>query len=730
MLKTSKNFKKVMAVALTSTVMVTSLSGIFNNKVSAATNSTTIKQKYDNPYTERFEEMYNKIHDSNNGYFSKDGVPYHSVETFIVEAPDYGHETTSEAFSYYMWLEAMQGKLTGDYKGVGTAWDTAEKYIIPSHADQPGMDRYNTSSPATYAPEWEDPSKYPAQMDPGAAKGQDPISDELKSTYGTSDMYGMHWLMDVDNWYGFGNHADGTSKNSYINTYQRGEQESVFETVPQPCWDSFKFGGQNGYLDLFTKDNSYTRQAKYTDAPDADARAIQATYEAAEAAKEDGVDLSTDIGKASKMGDYLRYAMCDKYFRKIGDSTQAGTGKDAMHYLMSWYYAWGGSQNNDWSWKIGCSHSHFGYQNPFTAWVLSSNDADSGAFKPKSATGSTDWAKSLSTQLDFYQWLQSSEGAIAGGASNSNHGRYEAWPSGTATFNGMGYQEEPVYHDPGSNTWFGMQAWSMQRIAQYYYTTKDAKAKNLLDNWVKWIKSVVKVDSAKGTFEVPSTLSWSGQPNSWKNGDEHTTNSDLHVNVVNYCTDIGTASSLANALSYYAKATGDTESQQLAATMLDDMWNNYKDDKGVAAPCVMDSYNRIFNQEVYIPQGWTGTMPNGDVIKSGDKFIDIRSKYKQDPDYARVKADVEAGNKSIFNYHRFWAQSEYAIANATYGSLFPVAPVYGDVNGDKQVNVLDVITLKKYLKDDSVKINKTNADINKDGTVNVMDLILLKKMLK
>lgn len=738
MLKTSKNFKKVMAIALTSTVMVTSLSGIFTNKVSAATNDTTIKSKYDNAYTERFEEMYNKIHDTSNGYFSPDGVPYHSVETMIVEAPDYGHETTIEAFSYYMWLEAMQGKLTGNYKGVGTAWDTAEKYIIPSHADQPGMDKYNPNSPAAYVPEFEDPSKYPGTCDQNAPKGQDPISDELKSTYGTSDMYGMHWLLDVDNWYGFGNHEDGTSKNSYINTYQRGEQESVFETVPQPCWDSFKYGGPNGYLDLFTKNgdgSGYTKQAKYTDAPDADARAIQATYEAALDAKADGVDLSTDISKASKMGDYLRYAMFDKYFRKIGDSTQAGTGKDAMHYLMSWYYAWGGSQGNDWSWKIGSSHSHFGYQNPFTAWILSSSDADGGAFKPKSPTGSTDWAKSLTTQLDFYQWLQSSEGAIAGGASNSNHGRYEAWPAGTATFNGMGYQEEPVYHDPGSNTWFGMQAWSMQRVAQYYYTTKDANAKSLLDNWVKWIKSVVKVDTAKGTFEVPNTLSWSGQPNSWKNGDPHTTNTDLHVNVVNYSTDIGTSSSLANALSYYAAATGDTESQQLAATMLDDMWNNYKDDKGVASPCVMDSYDRIFNQEVYIPQGWTGTMPNGDVIKPGIKFIDIRSKYKQDPDYARVKTDVEAGNKSIFNYHRFWAQSEYAVANATYGTLFtnptPVDKYQkGDINHDGAVDSTDLMLLKRYLKNKSITINTNEADINNDGKVNVIDEFLLKNLIK
>ena len=71
--------------------------------------------------------------------------------------------------------------------------------------------------------------------------GSDPIAAELKSTYGTSDIYGMHWLADVDNKYGFGATpgagcelgptATGTS---YINTFQRGAQESVWETVPQP----------------------------------------------------------------------------------------------------------------------------------------------------------------------------------------------------------------------------------------------------------------------------------------------------------------------------------------------------------------------------------------------------------------------------------------------------------------------------------------------------------------
>ena len=78
----------------------------------------------------------------------------------------------------------------------------------------------------------------------------------------------------------------------------------------------------------------------------------------------------------------------------------------------------------------------------------------------------------------------------------------------------MGYVENPVYLDPGSNTWFGFQAWSMQRVAEYYYQTNDARAKDLMDKWVSWIKSVVKINS-DGTFAVPSNIEWSGQPDTW-----------------------------------------------------------------------------------------------------------------------------------------------------------------------------------------------------------------------
>lgn len=628
-------------------------------------------------YDARFLDLYGKITNPANGYFSPEGIPYHSVETLIVEAPDYGHETTSEAYSYLLWLQAMYGKVTGDWSKFNGAWEIMEKYMIPTHADQPTNSFYNASKPATYAPEQDTPDEYPARLDTGVSVGPDPIAGELKSAYGTDDVYGMHWIQDVDNVYGYGDEpgkceAGPTATGpSYINTFQRGPQESVWETVPQPTCDAFKYGGTNGYLDLFTGDSSYARQWKYTDAPDADARAVQAAYWADVWAKAQGKggDVSATVAKAAKMGDYLRYAMYDKYFKKIGNcvgpsACAAGTGKDASHYLLSWYYAWGGAADTGagWAWRIGSSHVHGGYQNPLAAYALS-NYAD---LKPKSATGAADWGKSLGRQLEFYQWLQSSEGAIAGGATNSWQGRYATPPAGTPTFYGMYYDWQPVYHDPPSNQWFGFQAWSMERVAEYYQQTGDAKAKAVLDKWVRWALSKTTVNP-DGTYRIPSTLQWTGQPDTW-NASSPGSNSGLHVTVADYTDDVGVAAAYAKTLTYYAARSGDTAAKSTAKALLDGMWSNHQDSLGIAVPETRSDYSR-FDDSVYVPSGWSGRMPNGDAVDSSSTFSSIRSFYKNDPAWSKIEAYLKGGAAPVFTYHRFWAEADIALAMGSYAEL-------------------------------------------------------------
>ncbi len=641
-------------------------------------------------FEKRFATQYKKIKDPANGYFSSEGIPYHSPETLMVEAPDYGHETTSEAYSFWLWLEAYHGRQTGDWAPLKKAWANMEKYMIPSAADQPTNSFYNPTKPASYAGEHPLPSGYPSQLEFGVPVGQDPIGTELETAYGTRNIYGMHWLMDVDNWYGYGKCGDGVTRAALINTFQRGAQESVWETVPHPSCETFRWGrngGTQGFLSLFTADSNYSKQWRYTNAPDADARAVEAVYWANVWAKAQGkgAEVADLVKSAAKMGDYLRYSMFDKYFKKVGNcvggpySCQAGTGqpngqglRDNQHYLLSWYYAWGGANdtNAGWAWRIGSSHNHFGYQNPMAAWVLSTN----AEFKPKSASGAGDWGKSLTRQLEFYRWLQSAEGGIAGGATNSWGGSYETPPNGTATFYGMFYDEKPVYHDPASNTWFGFQAWSMFRIAEYYHATGDAKAKAVLDKWVPWASANVKFKD-NGSYTIPSTLEWSGQPDNW-NPNAPGANAGLHVKVTKRNADVGITAALARTLIYYGAKANDAASKKLAKRLLDAMWTNAKDAKGLAVPEKREDYLRFDDaydantgSGVYVPGGWVGTNAQGATIDAGSTFLSLRPKYQQDPDWPKLQAYLDGGAAPTWKYHRFWAQADAAMAMLDYAML-------------------------------------------------------------
>ena len=216
---TRRIFRSAWLVATVLILMATSFIGA-QHLLAAPTKSSAANAT--STYTQRFLTLYNQIKNPANGYFSPQGIPYHSVETLIVEAPDYGHETTSEAFSFWLELEATYGQNTGNWTPFNNAWATMEQYIIPSHADQPTNAGYNPSSPAQYAPESVNLSDYPTQLTTSVTAGQDPLYNELTSTYGNSDVYGMSWLIDTDNWYGYGHCGDGTTKPSYINSYQRG----------------------------------------------------------------------------------------------------------------------------------------------------------------------------------------------------------------------------------------------------------------------------------------------------------------------------------------------------------------------------------------------------------------------------------------------------------------------------------------------------------------------------
>jgi hypothetical protein len=369
------------------------------------------------------------------------------------------------------------------------------------------------------------------------------------------------------------------------------------------------------------------------------------------------------------MGDFLRYSMFDKYFKQIGcQNPYCPPGKDfeSAHYLLSWYYSWGGSHPEDqgaWSWRIGASHAHFGYQHPLVAHVMSS-ERD---FEPRTKSGPAMWRTSLTRQLEFYQWLQSAEGAIAGGATSSYQGRYGAYPMSQPTFYGMAYDPHPVFHDPLSNSWFGWQAWSVERLISYYAASGDSRVAPLLAKWVAWVGGNVRFPDS-GVVEVPTTLVWEGAPDSW-NPKAPGANLGLHVKVTEFGQDMGITAALARALSEYAAAklkhegVAAPEVAQLSRRMMDSVWTHGRDGQGLSLPEVRKDYER-FGNEVPIPDTYRGVMASGAVVQAGSTFLSLRPQYTQDPDFAKVSDFLSGGKAPVFRYHRFWAEVEAALAYA------------------------------------------------------------------
>lgn len=845
-----KKSKAVIAGILTAAMATNALAaGVIT--ASAAGTRTKAEAYGDSTYAERFLSLYDDVvtHGQENGYLSKNdggagsfGIPYHAVEEVIIEAPDYGHETTSEAMSYLVWVAAMHDNLSDTKGDLAKAWKTME-VMIPDI-----QDNFWTagSVSAQYCGEYDTPDQCPDKWASEPDKtAENPIYNLFTSVYqgkgGKGGLYLMHWLADVENWYGYG---EGTNF-TFINTFQRGEQESCWETVPHPCIDELKYGNADrGLKGIFNRDEKVTPQYAYTNAPDAEDRAIQGVFNA----NKWGVGDASVTAKAAEMGDELRNNMYDKYYQEISENTSwsnGNAGDKSKHYLMNWYTSWGGalsSSGQNWCWQIGCSHAHEFYQNPLAAYALITDDGLKSGMKAQGAV--QDYTTSLQRQIEFYLWLQSANGPIAGGATNSYKGRYEAYPSGASTFYGMVYTEHPVYADPGSNHWIGNQVWAVQRLAELYYWVKadgngslvtaggmslEAALEQILDKWCTWfVNNCILTEN--GDYYMPSNLDWSGQPDKWSGAP--TANSGLTCEITGYGnTDFGCLSSLSNTLIYYAKAkgvkaadiAGYTESSvggayksgiddanakagsktysvgdkevpavglYLAQQLMDRIWATGRDDIGLTRTDHNGSLARFFSQPVWVPTSYTGTMPNGDDIKNGITFLDIRSMYTDaskckgaktsDEAIALVKelraaydkdvaagaswsgdnsASSAAGKAELagftnvgavdLQYHRFWHAGDALMALGTLAELYPdlepdstgTTPpettepdgkvLWGDANVDNEVDILDVIIVNKMLLGSATLTDQgaKNADVDQKNGVDTTDSLNILKLV-
>ena len=866
----SMQFKKNKTVLAAVLAAAMACSAIVPTAASAAGTRTKAEAYGDKTYAARFMSLYDDVitNGVQNGYMSSTstvsgglGVPYHSVETLCIEAPDYGHETTSEALSYLVWTAAMRDNIVNKankgeitVKGekdaasetvgdTAKAWKTMEATLVPD--TQAGI-MQKSQLKATYSDEWEQIELYPTDMLTGN-EAANPIHQYFTSAYGSDKgLYLMHWLADVDDWYGFGAGTSSQYKQqnvsgsfTMINTFQRGEQESCWETIPHACVEELKFGiksGQEGSTrnggmkGFFNTEQNVAQQYSYTNAPDAEDRAIQAVY----AANRWGVaDQSVDSKwggsqkldvLAAKMGDETRNNMFDKYYKTIGTTNKwDSSNSNGQYYLMNWYTSWGGALDGGWAWQIGCSHAHEFYQNPLAAYALAYDTNLSSNMKAQGAV--EDFKKSFQTQMEYYLWLLSNDGVIAGGSTNSVNGRYEDHSknvSGTAEFNKMVYVEHPVYADPGSNHWIGNQVWAVQRLAELYYVVKtqgDASGitvggmdlttalETILDKWTGWFLDNSILGKASGTitfedyyehyhekdgtgktkfeipdlstvtddgesFSIPSSLIWSGEPNTWTGTYQENTN--LKATITGYGDgDLGCVSSLANTLIYYAAgrgisasdlATGEAsykanrgtkstdmkdraaQSLYLAKELLDREWNKYRDDIGLGVSDHNTNLTRLWETKLVLPNGqrqngqgktlakgdYTGKMPNGDLIQDGVAFVDIRSNYKNDPMYKEAeKYYQQDGNTDgyYFTLHRFWHAGDIMMALGTMAEVYPdLTPDPDSENPDTDAPVVtpSEVTVKVGETKD-LTVDQTGCDfksdddsvasVSKDGTI-------------
>ena len=77
---------------------------------------------------------------------------------------------------------------------------------------------------------------------------------------------------------------------------------------------------------------------------------------------------------------------------------------------------------------------------------------------------------------------------------------------------------------------------------------------------------------------------------------------------------------------------------------------------------------------------------------------------------------------AAITYNSLSAQPGVVMAQGDY-------VVFGDSNGDSQINIKDLVRMKKYLSDGSTQINFTAADLNFNNAINANDLVLMRKYL-
>ena len=408
------------------------------------------------------------------------------------------------------------GRLDAAAAGVRPAW---RANIIPTAADQPTNSFYNAADPADYAPEADLPSGYPSVISSSTPVGTRP--DRGRAAHDLQHAERLRHALDP--------------RRRQLLRLRAARRRHVAAVVHQhvPARAAGVHRGRRcrsrrgrtssgarapagGFLPLFITWPAPARQWRYTNAPDADARLdpgdVLGEAVRRRARRQRDRRLAGGQGRADGRLPALRDVR--QVLQDDGLHQPAVPGR---HRLQR------GALPDVLVLRVGRRHrrpGRLGVAHRLEPQPLRLPEPDgraradngAGAAPRSGATASRDWTTSLGAPARVLPLAAVGRRRHRAAAPpTAGAGATRRRPRGRRRSTGCSTRRTRSTSIPGSNTWFGFQAWSMERVAEYYYATGNASAK-LDPRQVGPLGDGQHAPARDGSYEVPSTLDWDGQP--------------------------------------------------------------------------------------------------------------------------------------------------------------------------------------------------------------------------
>ena len=97
--------------------------------------------------------------------------------------------------------------------------------------------------------------------------------------------------------------------------------------------------------------------------------------------------------------------------------------------------------------------------------------------------------------------------------------------------------------------------------------------------------------------------------------------------------------------------------------------------------------------------------------------------------HARVNAAFARVDNAVIKLTGKVEGFDYAAAAARVAEMIGDESIPGDVNGDGEVNVGDLVCVSNFMAGEAGDITKEAADVNGDGEVNVGDMVTITNIM-